>query len=69
MATAYFEIVKVKTSRLFATSPDSLVPKGKNSVTNATVLVAISSPALGMQVRVTDKGEMLPFKVIIIINS
>ena len=34
----------MKTSRKFATSPDILVAKGKNSVTNATVLVAISSP-------------------------
>ena len=34
----------MKTSRKFATSPDILVTKGKNSVTNATVLVAISSP-------------------------
>ena len=36
----------MKTSRKFATSPDILVAKGKNSVANATVLVAISSPEL-----------------------
>ena len=35
----------MKTSCKFATSPDILVAKGKNSVANATVLVAISSPA------------------------
>ena len=35
----------MKTSRKFVTSPDILVAKGKNSVANATVLVAISSPA------------------------
>ena len=35
----------MKTSRKFATSPDILVAKGKHSVANATVLVAISSPA------------------------
>ena len=34
----------MKTSRKFAASPDILVAKGKNSVANATVLVAISSP-------------------------
>ena len=34
----------MKTSCKFATSPDILVAKGKNSVANATVLVAISSP-------------------------
>ena len=34
----------MKTSRNFATSPDILGAKGKNSITNATVLVAISSP-------------------------
>ena len=34
----------MKTSRKFATSPDILVAKGKHSVANATVLVAISSP-------------------------
>ena len=37
----------MKTSRKFATSPDTLVAKGKNSVSNVTVLVAISSPVLG----------------------
>ena len=31
-------------SRTFMTSPDILVVKGKNSVTNATLLVTISSP-------------------------
>ena len=36
----------MKTSRKFATSPDILVAKGKHSVANATVLVAISSPAI-----------------------
>ena len=36
----------MKTSRKFATSPDILVAKGKHSVANATVLVAISSPAV-----------------------
>ena len=36
----------MKTSRKFATSPDILVAKGKNSVANATMLVAISSPEL-----------------------
>ena len=36
-------MAKVKTSRKFATSPDILVAKGKNSVANATVLVAISN--------------------------
>ena len=34
----------MKTSCKFATSPDTLVAKGENSVANATVLVAISSP-------------------------
>ena len=34
----------MKTSHKFATSPDVLVAKGKNSVANVTVLVAISSP-------------------------
>ena len=34
----------MKTTRKFATSPDILVAKGKHSVPNATVLVAISSP-------------------------
>ena len=34
----------MKTSRKFATSQDILVAKGKNSVANATVLVATSSP-------------------------
>jgi len=42
-----FESAKVKISRKFATSPDILVAKGKNLVANATVLVAISSPASG----------------------
>ena len=35
----------MKTSRKFATSPDILVAKGKNTVANATVMVAVSSPA------------------------
>ena len=37
----------MKTSRKFATSPDILVAKEKNSVANVTVLVAISSPVKG----------------------
>ena len=37
----------MKTSRKFAASPDILVAKGKNSVANATVLVAISGPVNG----------------------
>ena len=36
----------MKTTRKFATSPDILVTKGKNSVANVTTLVAISSPGL-----------------------
>ena len=40
-------------SRKFATSPDILVAKGRNSVANATVLVAISSPAFDEKVRTT----------------
>ena len=51
MATAkvfFFERAKVKTSRKFATSPYILVLKGKNSVENVTVLVAISSPAYNL---------------------
>ena len=35
----------MKTRRKFPTSPDISVAKGKNSVANGTVLVAISSPA------------------------
>ena len=38
-------------SRKFTTSPDILVAKGRNSVANATVLVAISSPDLEEKVR------------------
>ena len=38
----------MKTSRKFATSPNVLVADGKNSVANATVLVAISSPVSGL---------------------
>ena len=34
----------MKPSHKFATSPDILVAKGKNSVANATVSVTISSP-------------------------
>ena len=41
----------MKTSRKFVTSPDILVPKGKNSVANVTVLVAISSPVKSFQIR------------------
>ena len=37
----------MKTSRKFATSPDILVAKRKNSVADATALVAISSPEKG----------------------
>ena len=36
----------MKKSSKFATSPNILVAKGKNSVANATVLVAISSPVM-----------------------
>ena len=36
-------MAKVKTSRKFATSTAILVAKGKNSVANATELVAISN--------------------------
>ena len=39
-------ILKVKAGRKLATRPDILIAKGKNSVVNATVLVAISSPDL-----------------------
>ena len=41
----------MRTSRKFATSPDFLVAKGKNSVANATVLVAISSPGYSYKVK------------------
>ena len=37
-------ISTVKAGRKLATPPYILITKGKNSVTNATVLVAISSP-------------------------
>ena len=50
MATANPFVLKErrrkKTSRKFVTSPDILVAKRKNSVADATVLVAISSPAI-----------------------
>ena len=39
-------ILTVKAGRNLATSPDILIAKGKNSLANATVLVAISSPDL-----------------------
>ena len=39
-------ILMVKAGRKLATRPDILIAKGKKSVVNATVLVAISSPDL-----------------------
>jgi len=41
-----FERAEVKISRKFATFPDIFAAKGKNLVTNATLLVAISSPVV-----------------------
>ena len=42
-------LIQVKTSRKAATAKESVVAKGKDLVANATVLVAISSPAKYVQ--------------------
>ena len=68
MATAnpfVFKRVKVKTSCKFATSPDILVTKRKNSVANATVLVALLSFDKQFSHHYFDGNPVSPFPNVI----